>query len=80
MIREFTPHALQPRTRTADRVMLHLVPQPGKIDEQKKAFYRRVTENLARPGIDSRNVMITMTENNDIDWSFAEGKASFLQD
>ncbi|MES1954145.1 tautomerase family protein [Salinisphaera hydrothermalis] len=80
LIQEYAPHALQLQTRTADRVMLHLVLRSGKSDEQKKAFYRRVTENLAaRPGIDPHNVMITMTENNDIDWSFADGKASFLE-
>lgn len=80
LIREFPAHALQLQTRTADRVMLHLVLRSGKTDAQKKAFYRRVTDNLAaRPGIDPYNVMITLTENNDIDWSFADGKASFLE-
>ncbi|AWN16417.1 tautomerase family protein [Salinisphaera sp. LB1] len=60
---------------------LHLVLRSGKTDSQKNAFYRRVTDNLsARPGIDPHNVMLTMTENNDIDWSFADSKASFIED
>ncbi|WP_423821502.1 tautomerase family protein [Salinisphaera sp. SPP-AMP-43] len=81
LISEFDSHALQLQKRSGDRVMLHLVLRSGKTDAQKKAFYRRVTDNLATsPGIDAHNVMITMTENNDIDWSFADGKASFFED
>ena len=81
LINEYPAHALQLRTRTEERLMLHLVLRSGKTDAQKKAFYKRVTDNLAaRPGIDPHNVMITMTENNDIDWSFADGKASFFED
>ncbi|MBH04218.1 MAG: tautomerase family protein [Xanthomonadales bacterium] len=81
LINEYPPHALQLQRRETDRIMLHLVLRSGKTDAQKKAFYRRVTDNLAKqPGIDAHNVMITMTENNDIDWSFADGKASFIDE
>ena len=38
-----------------------------------------VVENLARdPGIAPGNVLITITENHDIDWSFRDGVAQFV--
>jgi len=81
LISEFAPHALQLQKRTEDRIMLSLVMRSGKTDDQKKAFYQRVTDNLkANPGVAPRNVMITIAENQDIDWSFADGKASFFEE
>lgn len=81
LVTEYAPHQLQLQTRDSDRVMLSLVMRAGKTDAQKKAFYRRVAENLSRdPGIDPHNVMITIVENQAIDWSFADGRASFMDD
>lgn len=80
LITKYAPHALQLQSRSEERVMLSLVMRAGKTDAQKKAFYARVTDNLrADPGIDPGNVMITLVENQAIDWSFADGKASFLE-
>ena len=57
--------------RTGDRVMLYLIMRAGQRPESKKAFYRKVVENLkCRPGIDPANVLITIAENHDIDWFF----------
>ncbi|MES1926001.1 tautomerase family protein [Salinisphaera sp. T31B1] len=81
VITEHPEHALQLQTRRGDRVMMSLVMRSGKSDAQKKAFYARCTDNLKRdPGIDPHNVMMTIVENDDIDWSFADGKASFFAD
>ena len=47
--------------------------------DAKKAFYKKVVENLARdPGIDPANVLISIVENRDIDWSFRDGIAQFV--
>lgn len=79
IITEHAPHALEMQGRTADRVMMHLVMRSGRPPEAKKAFYRKVVENLARdPGIDPANVLITIVENRDIDWSFRDGAAQFV--
>lgn len=81
LISEYPSAALQLQTRDCDRVMLSLVMRSGKTHAQKKDFYARCVEKLQNnPGIEPHNVMITITENNDIDWSFADGKASFLED
>ncbi|AZM98009.1 tautomerase family protein [Marinobacter sp.] len=78
VINECEADHLQLQTRAEDRVMMHLVMRAGRPDHAKKAFYARVVESLARnPGIDPGNVMITITENRDIDWSFQDGVAQF---
>ncbi|MEL0098167.1 MAG: tautomerase family protein, partial [Opitutae bacterium] len=62
-----------------DRVMMHLVMRASRSNKSKQAFYKKVTENLsANPGISAANVLITITENHDIDWSFRDGVAQFV--
>ena len=79
IITEHGPYALEHQTRTADRVMMFLIMRSGRAPEAKKAFYRKVVENLARdPGIDPANVLISIVENRDIDWSFRNGIAQFV--
>lgn len=78
VIHEHESHCLEYQDRQADRVMMHLIMRGGRSDESKKAFYARVVENLARdPGIDPSNVLITIAENDDVDWSFRDGIAQF---
>ena len=70
---------LQLQGREGDRVMMHLVMRSGRSNQSKQAFYKKVVENLAaNPGIPPENVMITISENHDIDWSFRDGLAQFI--
>lgn len=79
IISEHEPDCLEHQTRTDDRVMMYLIMRAGRSPESKKAFYKKVTENLARdPGIEPANVLITIVENHDIDWSFRDGQAQFV--
>jgi phenylpyruvate tautomerase PptA (4-oxalocrotonate tautomerase family) len=79
IITEHNPNCLEYQTRTADRVMMFLIMRSGRAPEAKKAFYKKVVENLARdPGIDPANVLISIVENRDIDWSFRDGLAQFV--
>ncbi|MGE5231834.1 MAG: tautomerase family protein, partial [Deltaproteobacteria bacterium] len=79
IITEHEPYGLEHQTRAADRVMMYLIMRSGRAPEAKKAFYRKCVENLARnPGIDPANVLITIVENHDIDWSFRDGIAQFV--
>jgi phenylpyruvate tautomerase PptA (4-oxalocrotonate tautomerase family) len=79
IIHQLDPECLQLQTRAGDRVMMHLVMRAGRSNISKQAFYRKVVENLSRdPGIDPANVLITITENHDIDWSFRDGVAQFV--
>ena len=79
IISEHEPACLELQTRSGDRVMMFLIMRSGRSDESKKAFYKKVVENLSRdPGIDPANILITIVENHDIDWSFRDGIAQFV--
>ena len=79
VIHQLDPACLQLQTREGDRVMMHLVMRAGRSNKSKQAFYKKVVENLARnPGIPPENVLITISENHDIDWSFRDGIAQFV--
>ncbi len=79
IIHQLNPECLQLQKRAGDRVIMHLVMRAGRTNKSKQAFYKKVTENLAEnPGISAANVLITITENHDIDWSFGDGVAQFI--
>jgi phenylpyruvate tautomerase PptA (4-oxalocrotonate tautomerase family) len=81
IIHQLDSERLQLQDRDGDRVIMHLVMRAGRSDEAKQAFYKKVVENLAvNPGIPPGNVMITISENHDIDWSFRDGIAQFVVD
>lgn len=45
----------------------------------KQAFHARVVRYLGeRAGIEPQDVMVSMVENGDPDWSFGFGRAQFL--
>lgn len=79
IIHELESHCLQLQKRTGDRVMMHLTMRAGRSNKAKQAFYAKVVEKLAAdPGIDPANVLVTIVENHDIDWSFRDGIAQFV--
>jgi phenylpyruvate tautomerase PptA (4-oxalocrotonate tautomerase family) len=79
IIHEIDSDRLQLQGRSGDRVMMHLVMRTGRSNESKQAFYKKVAENLAaNPGIPPENILITITENHDVDWSFRDGVAQFM--
>lgn len=81
VINELPEYALQIQERKGDRAIINLVMRSGRSDEAKKAFYRQVAEALSvNPGIPKENIVINFSENKDVDWSFANGKASFLDE
>ncbi len=66
--------------RPGDAVILQLTMRAGRSSRAKQAFYRRIADDLGRHAeLDPANVMIVITENQDADWSFGDGKAQFLE-
>ena len=64
--------------RTNNRIMIQVVTRPRPRD-QKEAFYTLLCKELeASVGIASTDVMVSMVENSDEDWSFGLGRAQFL--
>lgn len=79
IIHEVEPQCLQFQKRIGDRVMIHLTMRVGRSNKSKLAFYARAVENLAKdPGIEPANILITIVENHDVDWSFRDGIAQFV--
>ena len=64
--------------RTEQRVLIHMTTRPRSRD-MKQTFYQMVTRGLAeRCGIAPEDVMFSVIENSNADWSFGFGKAQFL--
>lgn len=48
-------------------------------ERQKVAFYRRLAEKLRTDcGISPDDLIVSLVENSDADWSFGRGRAQFL--
>ncbi|MFJ9174747.1 tautomerase family protein [Streptomyces sp. NPDC102360] len=59
-------------------VFVGITLRAGRPDEQKRALYRRIAELAhAYAGTEPRNVLVTITENRSIDWSFGDGVAQY---
>ena len=59
-------------------VFIAISMRSGRTSDQKRALYRRIVE-LAHEyaGTDPKNVVITLAENELIDWSFGNGIAQY---
>lgn len=60
-------------------VYVAITMRSGRTPAHKQALYQRIAE-LAREyaGTEPRNVFITLTENESIDWSFGNGVAQYV--
>lgn len=66
-----------PRT---DKVVVVQVVTRHRAKKMKQKFYRLLTEELQNScGIAPSDVMVSMVENSDEDWSFGLGRAQFLE-
>ncbi|MBB6347380.1 phenylpyruvate tautomerase PptA (4-oxalocrotonate tautomerase family) [Nonomuraea muscovyensis] len=64
--------------RDSGIVYVAITMRRGRTPAQKQALYRRIAE-LAHDyaGTEPRNVFVTLTENESIDWSLGEGVAQY---
>jgi phenylpyruvate tautomerase PptA (4-oxalocrotonate tautomerase family) len=64
--------------RTARQVIVHVVSR-RRTRAMKERFYELLASNLAeRCGVDPADLIASITENGDEDWSFGHGRAQFL--
>jgi malonate semialdehyde decarboxylase len=64
--------------RSKDVVLLTVVSRPRSRDE-KLDFYRLLAERLhAACGISGDDIIVSLVENADADWSFGRGRAQFI--
>lgn len=63
----------------SDKVVLLQMTTRPRTTEEKTTFYRELCAELERScGIPSTDVMVSIVENRDEDWSFGHGRAQFL--
>ncbi|HEY0447833.1 tautomerase family protein [Actinophytocola sp.] len=64
--------------RSDQLVVIHVVTR-ARTRAQKEKFYELLAERLRRDcGLDPADLIVSMTENDDEDWSFGHGRAQFL--
>ena len=64
--------------RTSHLVVVHVVSR-RRTREMKEKFYELLASNLSdRCGVDRADLIVSITENGDEDWSFGHGRAQFL--
>ncbi|MEY8626415.1 tautomerase family protein, partial [Staphylococcus equorum] len=65
-------------SRTDDVLVFTVVTRP-RTKDQKIQFYKKLTESLnEKLNIRTEDIMISLVENSDEDWSFFNGEAQFL--
>ncbi|WP_458377626.1 tautomerase family protein [Pseudomonas fluorescens] len=65
-------------TRTTNVVLLTVISRP-RSEVQKTVFYRLLAEKLqAACGLSPDDLIVSLVENADADWSFGRGKAQFM--
>ncbi|MBY3186513.1 MULTISPECIES: tautomerase family protein [Rhizobium] len=63
----------------SDRLIIIEVISRARSAEDKQAFYRFVTSGLSDAcAIDPADVVVSIVENGDADWSFGLGRAQFI--
>ncbi|MFF4528579.1 tautomerase family protein [Streptomyces sp. NPDC001407] len=59
-------------------VYISITMRSGRPPERKRMLYRRIAELAhAYAGTEPRNVFVTVTENESVDWSLGEGVAQY---
>jgi phenylpyruvate tautomerase PptA (4-oxalocrotonate tautomerase family) len=65
-------------TRSSQQVIVRVVSR-RRARESKEKFYALLASNLTeRCGLDAADLIVSITENGDEDWSFGHGRAQFL--
>lgn len=64
--------------RSADAAIVEITFRMGRTDTQKQALYREIVRLAqARSGFRPEDVMVVLTENTSLDWSFGAGVAHY---
>ena len=65
-------------SRSPGFVVVHITLRRGRPPEKKRALYRAIAENVnAATGTRVEDVMVVLSENDAIDWSFGGGIAQY---
>ncbi|WP_405779167.1 tautomerase family protein [Streptomyces sp. NBC_01378] len=65
--------------RTSGTVIVHIFSQRGRSTEDKQLAYRTLAQQLAEAGVDGKDLFVSYFENGPEDWSFADGRAQYIE-
>ncbi|MGW1817399.1 tautomerase family protein [Streptomyces sp. NPDC002125] len=63
----------------ADTVIVHIFTQRGRSTADKQRVYKTLAERLAAAGVDGKDLFVSYFENGPEDWSFADGRAQYVE-
>ncbi|WP_030343612.1 tautomerase family protein [Streptomyces sp. NRRL S-1022] len=66
-------------SRTSGTVIVQIFTQRGRSSESKQLVYRTLAERLAEAGVDGKDLFVSYCENGPEDWSFADGRAQYVE-
>jgi phenylpyruvate tautomerase PptA (4-oxalocrotonate tautomerase family) len=64
--------------RTENRVLVQVFTRPRSVEKKRMLYTITASYLCERLGMQPEDVMITCSDNADMDWSFAHGQAQFL--
>ncbi|MFI7560785.1 tautomerase family protein [[Kitasatospora] papulosa] len=65
--------------RTPNVVVIHIFTQQGRSTQDKQRLYQTLARQLAPVGVDGNDLFISYFENGPQDWSFADGRAQYVE-
>jgi hypothetical protein len=65
--------------RTSGVVIIHVFTQRGRDTEVKQRLYRTLADRLGRVGVKGEDLFMSYFENGPEDWSFADGRAQYVE-
>ncbi|MFE4055673.1 tautomerase family protein [Streptomyces sp. NPDC059096] len=64
---------------TSGAVIVHIFTQHGSTTRDKQRPYRTLAQRLAAAGVDGKDLFVSSFENGPEDWSFADGRAQYVE-
>ncbi|MFJ3779452.1 tautomerase family protein [Streptomyces sp. NPDC090075] len=65
--------------RTPGTVIIHIFTQHGRATEEKQHLYRTLAGRVGEADVDGKDLFISYFENGPDDWSFADGRAQYVE-
>ncbi|MFC6987252.1 tautomerase family protein [Streptomyces cirratus] len=60
-------------------VIVHVFTRRGPSTEDKQRVYHTLAKQLAEAGVDGKDLFVSYFENGPEDWSFADGRALYVE-
>jgi phenylpyruvate tautomerase PptA (4-oxalocrotonate tautomerase family) len=65
--------------RGSNALLVQIITQEGRSIESKQRVYRALADRLQKIGIAGHDLFVSYVENTPADWSFADGRAHYIE-